>query len=431
MSGKTERAKQYFVEAKKGYKANNSGADFFNGSFTVPAELLYIEMCRIVDIGREYKHRKAFRQTFDARLIKLIEDKKDFDEDYLGNDIKQTIKGQKRKSYWVYFGVPIKRSSSTPLPFGKTIKLDNIVFQSISHKQFESAHKKECLDDFNSKFEENLKPRESRTWLLKDFCFFKAKVEADDPMAGANLVADAFSVLYVCATVAQNSHTYQYSMFSIKTKSRSILATVGIMLVSTQGHTKCDIFWAADIRTKSDEALKFTTQPDKLRYFSAYLRAFNEDTPISKRVRLFLFEYANALHAEDPHIRQLGLWRCLEIATSKQGSSRPEKEIVQIIGNFYSKSDVWRQQGDLIKDIRNGYVHSGITFEADAWGSVDRYLNWTQEYTDKALVLLRWMREHKVGKKSVSEIDDFFDLYSKPTSTLLMAGKLARGRSKA
>lgn len=430
MSKNTEKAKQYYLQAKRAYSYKN-GTDFFNSPYTVPAELLFIEMCKISNVGREYKHRLAFRQIFDARLESLIKDKKDFDENYLGKDIKQTIAKQKRNTYQVYFGVPVKRSSSTPLPFGKTIKLDGIVFQTIDQRQFERAHNKDCLDDFFNKFDENLKPREKRAWLLRDFIYFKAKVEADDAMSGANLVSDAFNILYVCATVAQNSHSYRHSMFSVKTKSRSILAPAGILLVSKTGHTGCDIFWSSDIRTKSDEGLTFTSKSQKMGFFSTYLRTCHEDSPISKRLRQFLFEFANALHAEDPHVRQLGLWRCLEIATSKQGTSRTEKEIVQIVGNFYSKSQHWHQQGNLIKDVRNNFVHNGTTLERDTWGSVDKYLNWTQEYVDKALVILRWMREHEIGKKSSSEIDDFFDLYSKPTTTLRMAGKLLRGRSKS
>ena len=430
MSNNVDKAKQYFLQAKEAYSTTN-GIDFFNSHFTVPAELLFIEMCKIAGVGREYKHRKAFRQIFEARLKSLIEDKKEFDDSYLGKGIKQTIAKQKRNTYWVYFGVPIKRSSTTPLPFGKTIKLDGIIFQAINQKQFERAHKKECLDDFYNKLDENLKPRETRTWLLRDFHFFKSKVEADDGMAGGNLVLDAFNILYVSATVAQNSHSYRHSMFSVKTKSRSILAPASIILVSKDEHSKCDIFWGSDVRIKSDETLTFTSKPQKLGFYKAYLRTCQEDTPISKRLRQFLFEFANALHSEDPHVRQLGLWRCLEIATSKQGTSRTEKDIVQIIGNFYNKSEHWHQQGNLIKDARNNFVHNGTTLERDAWGSADKYLNWTQEYTDKALVILRWMRENEVGKKSSNEIDEFFDLYSKPTTTLRMAGKLLRGRSKA
>jgi hypothetical protein len=429
MSNKVDRAKQYFLQAKEAHSSGN-GIDLFNSPFTVPAELLFIEMCRIASVGREYKHRKAFRQIFEARLKSLIEDKKDFDENYLGKGIKQAIAKQKRKTYWVYFGVPVKRSSNTPLPFGKTITLEGIVFQSIDQKQFERAHKKDCLDDFYNKFDENLKPREKRTWLLKDLCYFKARVEADDGMAGGNLVLDAFNILHISATVVQNSHSYRHSMFSVETKSRSILAPVGIILVSSDKHSKCDIFWSSDIRTKSEETLTFTNKPQKLDFFKTYLRTCQEDTPISKRLRQFLFEFASALHAQDPHVRQLGLWRCLEIATSKQGTSRTEKDIVQIMGNFYSNSKHWQQQGNLIKDVRNNYVHNGTALERDAWGSVDKYLNWTQEYVDNALGILRWMRMHDIGKKTSDEIDDFFDLYSKPTSTLRMAGKLVRGRAK-
>jgi len=432
MSNNSEKANQLYLQAKKAFRVNK-GVDFFNNEFSIPTELLLIEMGRIAEVGREHKHRQAFRQIFDTRLMGLLEVNADFDQNYLGKDILASILKQERKKQWVYFGVPIKHNSSTPLPFGKTIKLDGITFYSIEQKQFEKAHNKKCLDDFYEKFDENLKHRESRSWLLKDFYFFKARVETDDPMAGANVAIDAFKLLNICGTVAQNRSSYRHTMSSTATKlkSRSILASMGLVLVSSEKHADCEIFWSSDIRTKSDERLEFTTNQERVKSFSMYLRICNEDTPISKRLRQFLFEFANALHSEDPHIRQLGLWRCLEIATSARGTNRSEEEVIKIIRNFYPKSQSWQQQGSLIKDARNKYVHNGTTLERDVWGSVDKYINWTQEYVDKALSIMRWMRDNDIGKKSSDEIDAFFDLYLMPPSTLALASKMDKGRVKS
>lgn len=429
MAYSRDRARQYYNQAKEAYNPANSG--LFNNHFSVPTEYLFNEVCKLAIVDREYKYRFSFRQIFDRRLTKLIDEGKDYDELYLSKQIKDLITNQSRSRYFVYFGVPIKRFSSEQLPFGKTFKLDDITFTHIGEERFKQLHKGECLNDYDEKLHSHLKPKQSLTWVTKDFYYFKASLEAEDVREAANLTANTFTTLEVCATVAQNNHHYTHSMFNAETNSRSVLTPSGVMLISDEKHKKCDIMWSANIRTEAKQKLDFMSKDNRKHSYEFFKRTCKEDYPISKRLKSFLFEYANALKTDDPHIRQLGLWRCLEIATSKQGSSRPEKDIVQILANYYSKSTHWRQQGDAIKDIRNGFVHSGITLEADVWGSVDKYLNWTQEYVDTALNILRWMRKNGIGKKTVNEIDDFFDLYSQNDATLKMAGVLLRGRKKS
>lgn len=428
MSNKEEKARQLFLQAEKAYRKGQP--DFFNRPFAIPAEHLYQEMCLTAKLATDDVRRRPFRQTFDSRLRKLIEDKKPFDLEYLSSNILKTLAKQPQQKYTIYFGVPIKKSTSTPLPFGKSVKLDGVVFRHVSQKQFERAHKKECLTDYYRKCESNLQFGDKRTWVMRDFYYFKADIVSGSDESAANQAIDAFEILYVCATVAQNGNSYSHTLGGTKTKSRSVMAPAGLLLVSSDKHANCELLWTSDIRMKSDQSLSFTTSTGKSRRFALYKRVCHENTPISKRIRLVLFEFAKALHIEDPHIRQLGFWRCLETATGKQGASRPEQEIVQILSKYYKAAPHWRQQGDIVKDIRNKFVHQGTALESDSWGSVDKYLNWTQEYVDISLAILLWMRRNNVGKKSVNEIDDFFDLYVKSDQTLRLAGKMLRGRSK-
>lgn len=410
------------MDAAKAYKKN--GADFFNQPYTVSAECLYQELC---SLNREDPRRTSFRHIFDTRLENLIKNKKPFNAHYLSSDVVKTIAKQPSKDYTVHFGVPIKKSLGAPLPLDKSITLDGLSFERISQKQFRKAHQKACLDDYHRKCEENLRHGENLSWILRDFCYFRTTVSAPDDREAANIVANAFEVLYACATVAQSRDLYQRSSGN-KTRSRSVMAPAGLLLLSHGKCAPCELLWDSDIRIKSDESLDFTKEARKLERFKLYRRVCREDMPISKRVRLLLLEFAKALHAKDPHIRQLGLWRCLEIATSRSDGTRSEKEIIQILGHYYEDYPHWRRQGELIMNVRNKFVHQGASLENSSWGSVDKYLNWTQEYVSAVLGILLWMRHKKIGSKSVGDIDDFFDFYPKPDSALKIAGKLLYGR---
>lgn len=427
-NGKLERARQLYLQTQKAYKTGQP--DFFNRVFAVPAEKLYQEMCNVckLDIGDE--HRRPFRLTFDSRLRKMLYDKKVFDANYLGKDIVKTIEKQPQEKYTVYFGVPIKKSSNTPLPFGKTVTSGGVTFEHISHKQFERAHKKECLDEYYRKCESNMRFGESRDWVMREFYYFRAIIMSNSDETAANRAIDAFEILYACASVAQNGNSYKHTLGGTKTKSRSVMAPAGLLLTTSANHSKCELLWTSDIRMSSDESLTFTSNNNRNTRYRLYRRVCREDTPISKRIKLVILEFAKALHVQDPHIRQLSLWRCLEVATGKHGSSRTEQEIIKILGNYYKDSTHWRQQGEIIKDVRNKFVHQGAALESDVWGSVDKYLNWTQEYVDVVLSILLWMRKNELGKKNSNDIDDFFDLYVKTDRTLKIAGKMLKGRSK-
>lgn len=423
-SKKAERGRQFYDQAAKAYVKGR--VDFFASAFTVPIENLYNTVC---DLGRDDVRRRNFRLIFDARVKSMIEDKKPFDFEYLSSDILKTIRELPVKKYEVYFGVPIKKSNTTPLPFGNIFKLDSILFKSISQKQFERAHKKDCLDEYYRHNKKSLDFGDDLNRVVQGFHYFRASADATDDTSAANMVANAFETLYVCAVVAQERGALRHTMGSTNTKSRTPIQPAGILMVSSDHHAQCELLWGTDIRMRSDESLTFTTDKTKMNSFNSYKRICHEETPISKRIRLVLFEFARALHATDPHIRQLGLWRTLEIATSKAGSSRPEKEIVQILGNYYKETPHWVQQGDLIKEQRNLFVHQGAILERDSWGSVDKYLNWSHEYVRDTISILLWMRKNKIGLKS-SDIDDFFDLYVKSDRTLEIGAKLLNGRAK-
>ena len=329
--------------------------------------------------------------------------------------------------------VPIDYEFGAPLPFGRTIKFDNITFQHITKDQFERKHNAECLDNYYNKLQEGSKKQFISFNVCKYLYYFKAKISADSVLSATNYASDAFNALTVCATIAENRGLYSHAEPYVRRKSRSILAPAGVMLVSA-ANRKCDPRWSFDIRTKPDQKLSFTQKKEKMDVFTMYKRICREKTPIGRRIRLFLFEFARALHETDFHVRQLGLWRCLEIATAtgEQGNARREKEIIQILAKYSINNEkTWRQQGKIVLEIRNTFVHKGTQWEQLTWSSTDKYLNWTQEYVESALSILCWMRSNNIGKKSYGEIDHFFDLYSKPQDALRIANRLFCARKQA
>lgn len=428
MANKSERAKQLFLQAKRGWEPNQ--LDIFK-SEKVPLELLFEDMLSLSGVDADYRHKAEFRMMLSQRLKKLLDEKSDFDENYLGKDIKNYIGKREPKSYSIDFGVPIKKNSRTPLPFGDSFTIDGVTFKQITFKQFERPHKnKDCLARYNDKFETNLNKRQDRISLASSLHYFRAKVSSGNYSDALSSVDNAFRAVYTSATVAQSGNTLTHSMFGGGIKSRSVLFPMGIMLISEQGHKDCEIAWDADIRATAEQSIEFTLKPDKVRRYRVFRKTWTEDTPINKRIRKMLVEYASAFHATEPHLRQLGLWRCLEIATSKGNTARPEAEIIQIIATYYRKDEAWKQRGKIIKKVRNAYVHGGTYLEQDEYGSVDRFLNWTQEYVDAVLGMLLVMRKKGIGKKTESEIDAFFDQYPQSNEALNVARIILHHRTK-
>lgn len=428
MANKSERAKQLFLQAKKGWKPNQ--LDIFKNE-RVLLELLFQDMLSLAGVDDDYGHKAEFRTLLSQRIKELLNKKLDFDERYLGKDIKDFISKRTPKFYSVDFGVPVKKSSSTPLPFGKSFTIDGIVFKQISFVQFERPHKnKECLARYNDRFEDNLNKKQNRISLANNLYYFRAKVSSGNYTDALNLVEDAFRAVYSSATVAEGGNILTHSMFGGRIRSRSVLFPMGILLISQQGHKDCEIAWDADIRALVDQSLEFTLKPDRLRKYKVLRKVWTESTPISKRIRKLLVEYANSFHTTEPHLRQLGLWRCLEIATSKANSARPEAEIIQIIATYYRSDEAWKQRGKIIKNTRNAYVHGGTYLEQDEYGSVDRFLIWTQEYVDAVLGMLLVMRKSNIGKRTETEIDAFFDQYPQSNEALNIARIIISHRTK-
>ena len=166
-----------------------------------------------------------------------------------------------------------------------------------------------------------------------------------------------------------------------------------------------------------------------MRMFNTFKQIHRENTPISNRLQNFLFEYAKAMDETVFSNIQLRLWRCLEIATGRPNHTRSGEEIILILSK-YSKDLIWKQQGNIIREFRNAFVHEGLDIEATVWHSGDRYLFWTQQYVDAALRILLWMRSNNIGKKpsGTEEIDYFWNIYKIDPGKSHIASKLFRSR---
>lgn len=164
--------------------------------------------------------------------------------------------------------------------------------------------------------------------------------------------------------------------------------------------------------------------------FNNLLKAFRDkSSPAAKRVRYVTLEFASAIDTDDPNLRQLGFWRCLEIATRRSSENRKEKDIIKIFQNYHSRALHWQQQGQLILDMRNIYVHQGVSSNTNKPN--DFYLNWSQQYAEAALRVLVYLYNNRSIWKTEDDIDIFFNHYSQSDRALELAGKLLAARNKS
>ena len=99
---------------------------------------------------------------------------------------------------------------------------------------------------------------------------------------------------------------------------------------------------------------------------------------------------------------------------------------MDIFKNYIPGERYWEQQGFLIKEARNIYVHQGVS---STGGAPDYYLNWSQQYAEAAIRILIWLYNNCATWRSDDDIDIFFDHYSQSNRKLELAEKILRSRS--
>lgn len=440
-----DMARQLYVQCQRAYDSvkDSSGIikngipapDYFDDVYNIPAELLFKELYRSRDTSQD------IRIDFDYKLLELINKNATFNSNSL---LLGAGKNTPLKKFEVFFQIYFRKDPSAPDLFKKQITLGDIKFAWCSERSFSRL-----VSQFES--DENLTEGGSNTLVydksnlykrfrnerfpqLKDesnLHAIKATLRANHIIDATNKAATAFRNFMSCANVAQAFSSQSVSLSTNVPKIKSAVVYTGVFLVKNSADKKIEI-----LRTDSkrhnlpDQSLKLTVYQSKMALFNNLLKTFRDkSSPTAKRVRYVTLEFASAIDTDDPNLRQLGFWRRLEIATRRSSENRKEKDIIKIFQNYHSKAPHWQQQGQLILDMRNIYVHQGVSPNTNKPN--DFYLNWSQQYAEAALRVLVYLYNNRSIWKTEDDIDIFFNHYSQSDRALELAGKLLAARNKS
>lgn len=405
----------------------------FDESFNAPAEFLFREIC---------KHNKSWvaqYQLFIDRLIKWLFDKRQFDlKEFSALDARNKPYSQ----YCVYFEVYYRKENSHSWPpFRGELKINTTTFRWISKRELQNADVQYIQSENQRRSESNhplhdLAPNkyiEDRTSRVNKQPYFRerychpivATIYAVNNHEAVNQVIQDFELFTNCVNCAQVIGIRRAGAFlgsDIKPKLENRISDIGVYTV---------IGGSGAERFLSDAPLQlpqqtFKSSKNRRRLQQRLCAASQGKSPVSDRIRDVVGDLSLAYNTKDVGIRRLSFWRCLEHATRKQdGPSRKEKEIIQIIGNYY-REPMWKQIGKLIKDARNSYVHRGII---KGEGRQNQYTNWFQQYAEAALRILLYLSKNKDYWNNKSKVDEFFDHYAKSNQSLELAAKILTDRS--
>lgn len=445
-----ERAKQLYLQCRKAYKDtkdssgmvwNDGGKSIsmpshFDDAYNIPAELLFKELQGSGDPSQ------GARTDFDYRLLRLVSS----DADYNSSSLKQNSKKKvSLKKFDVFFQVYFHKEHSAPNLFNQQITLDGIKFTWCSQRTF--SHLVSCFessenlatdkpnalggDGFPGLYRRRRNERFPELTNESNLHAIKATVQAVHIIDATDQAATAFRDFMSCVNVAQAFGSRNVSLSESAPKPKSAVVYTGVFLVKSDDDKKIDVLWTSSKRhTLPSQSLNMTTSQSKMTFLNNLRKAFCDDSsPAAKRVRYVALEFALAIDTDDSNLRQLGFWRCLEIATRKSSENRKEKDVVKIFQNYHSKTLHWRQQGQLILDTRNTYVHQGVSSKSNKPN--DFYLNWSQQYAEAALKILLYVYNNRSTWKTENDIDTFFDHYSQSDRTLVLAGKFLAARNKS
>lgn len=447
----SERAKNLYIQCLNAYQeylkipnipktilgSANDGIiipSYFYDNYNIPAELLFRELV---------SSRNALqgdRMAFDHRLLRLLNDSRGYDENFL---VPKTTNKNAKKKFHVYFEVYFSKESDTPDLFSKQVSLCDIKFEWCSKRlfsqvvsRFESKSNLETGqrsvsngDGFSGLYKIRRNEKFPKLTSEANLHTLKASVMAAHEIDAVDLVAKVFGSFVDCVNVTQAIGTQSYNWIGGTTaKSKSVIVPSGVFLAKSDTG-KVNILWVEHKRyALPTQNLKLTANQSKVKLLNNLLRALRDETsPASSRLRRVTSEFAQAIDSDNPNLRQLGFWRCLEIATRKTSENRKDKDIIKIFQNYYPKSVHWQQQGKLIHRARNDYVHQGISSELDK--PDDFYLNWSQQYAETALKILVYLYNNRAAWKTEADIDTFFDNYPRSNRELELAGKFFNERT--
>lgn len=398
----------------------------FDDLYNVPSILLFQELCRT---NRSLKGRF---EDFRENLLLNLFDKKAFNHISLS----KVSNGNKFKSYKIYFEVYFQKRNTTPLPFKKEISIRGLKFKWCNQKTFART--------YNSYIQAQAKEfgfRESNLDQdrLKHFPSLSnsgkrnihpivVEVIANTPSQAVSRVLNAFEIVESSINVVQNIGTRSVYYLG-KPPANNALVRTGIIFAVDSSKT-VEIFQPDQkIYKLPNLELKFTNNQNKIKLFHNLIRANCNDTAISQRILAVTKELNLAYSTDNLGLRQLSYWRCLELATAKNSSSRKEKEIIQIFQNYYP-NEAWKQMGETILKLRNTYVHRGELLDENDFFK-NYYLNWAKQYAEASLRILLYLFKNQSKWKNIADIDKFFDYYIESDKSLKLANELLKARHRS
>ena len=247
-------------------------------------------------------------------------------------------------------------------------------------------------------------------------------------LEAANIVSSRFDDFVTCVNVIQTFGSQSYTIFSTgpKIKHNTVIVSIDVLLVKDP-KGEVEILWDASKNVLPKDSITLTDSIDKMKRFKKLLGAFVSDSAPAVRLKRVTRELTQALGTDNPNLRQLSYWRCLELATTKSNhESRKEAEVISIFQNYYPESKHWKQMGELVKKLRNTYVHEGLSGNKEELN--EYHLNWSQKYAECAFRVVLYIYDHRKIWKTDDDIDTFFDCYTQSDASLALAGKFLAAR---
>lgn len=398
----------------------------FYDPYNVPAELLHQEV-------RGHTASDDDRMDFEYKLAYMMHKHLAFDTSLLKSD---ASKGRYRQ-YTVYFEVFYSQSQNSRPLFSKQLTLSGVTYRWCSLRRFSRiVDILESYDDtgkglYYQRCRERFSLPVGSTSIISRHKLHQvqATVTARSDIEATNLVSRKFSNYIACVNVIQAMGTQAYTSFSTgpKTKHKTCIASVDVFLVEPpQGEVQILIDTSRQLLPTVQ--LSLTQNDNKMKRLKTLVKSFDNTSPAAKRLQNVTLELYSAFNTDNPNLRQLSYWRCLELASAFQGQqSRPEREIIKIFQNYYPNRKYWAQIGVLIKDLRNNYVHRGIS--SGKGEPSEHHLNWSQRYGESAFLITLYLYEHRKVWSTNDDIDTFFNHYSQSNHSLELASALLAARS--
>ena len=396
-------------------------------NFSVPAELLFIELCK-KDEGW-VDHRSEFDKLLIGQLYK--------NKEWNIEDFKFTPRNVKGKKYVVYLELFYIHPSSRSRLFSNTINIDDVIIESCTKKTYKIVYDRyiSCVSmdrlNKNNLYASgvNIVSGVKRRYLSvdkdneKNVHPIKVTVYSEDKeLSALNLAIDKVKLLVQCLNAAQNIAIRELKILGYdpdSLKKQIVVTETGRSFI--EGGERFNEYYTSSPMVKAPMR-EYDNSKDKKLLLDEILQAVTDGQRCLKdRIRFVLQDLYTAYNSDNAGSRILSYWRCLEHTTRKNGETRKEKEIVKIFKKCYSNR-TWEEMGDLVVSARNQFVHKGVYAGEQEYRS--NYLKWTQQYAEQSLTFLLYLYRNRDVWKNEEDLNMFFDIFQRSPKELMLSEKI-------